>query len=192
MKNIKRIIILLFMIITLHNIYSEDDFAALFDEIEMEDDRAGDSVVDGRDRPLRISGEHEFIFSLPYIDIDKFKAPVFNNIFTIEYETKKVDIVSTWEFNIPDTKIIPGENYIQLNLNNTKIRGGYNLFSWGDADLQNPTDRLNSRDYNDPLNIEKIPALSVSVEQYFGDFSLQAVYIPVKTPSLFSFDIGVL
>jgi hypothetical protein len=190
MKNIRSITILLFMIIILHNIYSEDDFAALFDEIEIEDDRAGEGVKDGQDHQLQISGEHEFNFSLPYINIDRFTAPVFNNIFTIEYETEKVDIVSTWKFNISGNNIIPGENYIQLNLNSTKIKGGYNLFSWGDADLQNPTDRLNSRDYNDPLNIEKIPVLSVSVEQYFDDVSLQVVYIPVKTTSLFPFDIG--
>lgn len=186
MKNIKMIIILL--IFTLNKIYSDSLFDDLFDEIEAEN--IGQMEGGGiRTDPLQISGEHEFIFSLPYNDIERFKTPEFNNTFTIEYNTEKVRIVSIWEFNIPENRIIPDENYIKLNLKNTTVQGGYSLFSWGHGDEQNPTDRLNSKDYSNPLDIKKIPAMSVSVEQYLGDLSLQVVYIPVKSASIFSLDM---
>lgn len=184
-----RIAAIVLMIITVNNLYSEDSFDDLFSDIELSEGE--ESLGGGRDRsPLSISGDHEFIYSFPYIDIERFEAPVFNNTFKINYQTDNIDIVSRWKFNIPENQIIPDENYIELTFNNTIFKTGYTLFSWGHADEQNPTDRLNSRDYTNPLDIIKMPALSVSVEQYISDFSLELVYIPVKTASLFSFNFS--
>ena len=184
-----RITALVLMIVTVNKLYCDDSFDDLFNDIA--EDGSDSSAGDYRGSfPLSISGEHEFIFSLPYIDTERFKAPVFNNTFTINYKTDNIDIVSMWKFNIPENKIVPDENYIKLTFNNTFLKAGYSLFSWGHADGQNPTDRLNSRDYTNPLDITKIPALSVSAEQYFGNFSLELVYVPVKTASLFSFNIN--
>lgn len=182
-----RIIILLFMVFFLNKLYSDDNFEALFNDIESDLINGCDSPLSTN--PLQISGEHEFIFSLPYINPNKFEAPLFNNTFKITYETEEINIVSTWKFNIPGNEIIPGENYIKLILNNTIFKVGYTLFFWGHADEQNPTDKLNSRDYTNALDITKILSPSVVVEQYGGDFSLNLVYIPVKKASLFSFDI---
>lgn len=184
-----RIAAIVLMIITVNNLYPEDSFDDLFNDIELPE--GGESLGGGYDRsPLSISGDHEFIYSLPYVDIERFEAPVFNNTFKINYQTDNIDIVSTLKLNIPENQIIPDENYIELTFNNTIFKTGYTLFSWGHADGQNPTDRLNSRDYTNPLDIIKMPELSVSVEQYISDFSLELVYIPVKTTSLFSFNIG--
>ena len=189
MSKLFRITMFAFMIITLNNLYSDDGFDDLFNDIDLIESE--ESVGGGRDRsPLSISGDHEFIYSLTYIDIERFEAPVFNNTFKINYQTDNIDIVSIWKLNIPENNIIPDENYIELTFNNTIFKTGYTLFSWGHADGQNPTDRLNSRDYTNPLDIIKMPALSVSAEQYFGDFSLELVYIPVKTTSLFSFNFS--
>lgn len=183
-----RITALLIMIFHLNQLYSNDAFDDLFNDIEENEDGGGSSR--GEYSPLSISGEHEFDFSLPYINTDRFKTPAFNNLFTIKYEKEHINIVSTWKFNIPENRIIPDENYIKMTFGNTIFKAGYNVFSWGYADGQNPTDRLNSKDYSDPLDIAKIPALSVSAEQYFGDFSMEFIYIPVKSSSLFSFDIS--
>lgn len=59
------------------------------------------------------------------------------------------------------TAVIPLEAFLDVNIDRLNIRGGYQIFSWGVADIYNPTDILNPRDYTDIFDFEKdgMPAL---------------------------------
>lgn len=177
-----RIFVISVMMLLATLLFPDDSFDDLFGDIYLEENIEPES-------PVSISGEHEFIFIMPYINTDRMEEPLFNNTFTINYQGEYIEVVSAWELNIPNNEIIPDENYIKMTFGNTIFKSGYSIFSWGHADSKNPTDKLNSQDYSDFLDIEKIPALSLSVEQYFNDFSIEMIYIPVKTASLFSFKI---
>ncbi len=57
---------------------------------------------------------------------------------------------------------------------------------WGTADLFNPTDNLNARDFSDPLDYTaKVPNQMLEIDLYPTDwFSLSLVWVPVFKPSL--------
>jgi hypothetical protein len=60
-----------------------------------------------------------------------------------------------------------------------EARVGKQIYSWGKADLYNPTDTLNARDYIDLLESEKIGAWSVSARVLGpGEVAFEAVAIP--------------
>lgn len=175
----KTTLILLFMI-TCH-LYPQESFDDLFNSNEL-------TAEEEQVNPFRVSGDHEFTYSFPYIETSRFKPPVFNNTFSLTCTADNVNILSRWKIDVPEGTIIPDENYIRMSFDNTVIKTGYSLFSWGSADELNPTDKLCSRDYRNPLEITKIPALSISAEQYCGSTSIELVYIPVKEASLFPYE----
>lgn len=156
---------------------SANDFDDLFSDIEMEMDSAEES-------PLSFSGEQKFIYSVPYIEPENFNGLTFENYFSLIYETENVEIVSNWNINIPDNEIVPDENYMKISANQSVFKLGYLLYSWGYADKKNPVNYLNSRDYSNPLDMKHLPALSLSYTQYFSDFSLEGVFIPLKEDSI--------
>ncbi len=81
-------------------------------------------------------------------------------------------------------RIIPEEAYLDLYLGPVDIRAGWQIYSWGAADLYNPTDRINPLDYTDILNYEKEGILSLKTAYSFGNWSLEGFWIPVPQESL--------
>lgn len=66
------------------------------------------------------------------------------------------------------------------------VRVGRVIQSWGTADMFNPTDNLNARDFSDPLDYTaKVPNQMVELNWYPTDWlTLTAVWVPVFKPSL--------
>ncbi len=60
-----------------------------------------------------------------------------------------------------------------------EVRAGKQIFSWGKADLFNPTDTLNARDYSDLLDSEKIGSLALSARWFLSEaISIEAAWLP--------------
>jgi hypothetical protein len=82
-----------------------------------------------------------------------------------------------------------GENALYWAPGDLRLGFGWQYFAWGTADGQNPTDRLNARDYRVGLEARKIPALALSATWYFADSaSLQLVAKPMAEAGLFPAD----
>jgi hypothetical protein len=66
------------------------------------------------------------------------------------------------------------------------FRIGRIIQSWGTADMFNPTDNLNSRDFSDPLDYTaKVPNQMVELAFYPASFlQIQVVWVPFFKPSL--------
>ena len=66
------------------------------------------------------------------------------------------------------------------------FRVGRLIESWGTADMFNPTDNLNARDFSDPLDYTaKVPNQMIEVSVYPTDWlTLTGVFVPVFKPSL--------
>jgi len=81
------------------------------------------------------------------------------------------------------TRVIPQEAYLDVTLGDFGISGGYQIFSWGFADLMNPTDRLNPVDYSDLMDYEKegIPALRLSFSH--EKLLLEGIWMPIPDES---------
>jgi hypothetical protein len=64
---------------------------------------------------------------------------------------------------------------------------GRRIYSWGSADVYNPTDRLNSHDWLDPVdahrNDDKLGAWSLAATTTVRDVQLEAVWVPFFSPS---------
>lgn len=164
-------------------IFADSDFDSLFNDIATGSNEA-------EDNPLNITGEIEFRQDVPYKNINSFKEPLLRNRVTLSYTEKNVEVYTNWDVEIEDdkAKIIPEESYIKLSARDTVVKAGYIEYNWGFADKINPTNLLNSRDYTDPFEVEEIPSLSIFIEQYLSDNSIEMVYIPVKKDSTFSID----
>lgn len=65
------------------------------------------------------------------------------------------------------------------------IKVGRMIQSWGTADMFNPTDNLNARDFSDPLDYSaKVPNQMLEVDLYPADWlTLQFVWVPVFKPA---------
>jgi len=65
------------------------------------------------------------------------------------------------------------------------IKVGRMIQTWGTADMFNPTDNLNSRDFSDPLDYTgKVPNQMIEVDLYPSDWlTLQLVWVPVFKPA---------
>jgi hypothetical protein len=60
---------------------------------------------------------------------------------------------------------------------------GKQIFSWGTADMFNPTDNLNPRDFTDFIENEKIGVPSVSLDYFRSSWKLEFIFIPLFTPT---------
>jgi len=68
---------------------------------------------------------------------------------------------------------------------NLDVRIGKQRIAWGTADKINPTDNLNPKDLEDPLDFgKKLPTNALKLSYYLGDYTLIGVYIPVFTPAV--------
>ena len=80
------------------------------------------------------------------------------------------------------------EGYLDLYgflTQNLDVRIGKQRIAWGTADKINPTDNLNPKDLEDPLNFgKKLPTNALKLSYYLGDYTLTGVFIPVFTPAV--------
>lgn len=61
-----------------------------------------------------------------------------------------------------------------------ELRVGRQIFAWGKADLFNPTDTLNPRDYTDLLDNEKIGVDALTARWFASErLAVEAVFVPV-------------
>ncbi len=75
------------------------------------------------------------------------------------------------------------ELFVAVETETVEVRAGKQVFSWGKADIYNPTDTLNARDYTDPFDNEKIGGVSALARWLVagdaGELSLEGVLVPV-------------
>ncbi len=66
------------------------------------------------------------------------------------------------------------------------LKVGRMIQSWGSADMFNPTDNLNARDFSDPLDYAaKVPNQMIELSAYPADWlTLTAVWVPVFKPAM--------
>lgn len=81
------------------------------------------------------------------------------------------------------TRVIPQEAYLNVNLPHFNFRGGYQIFSWGVADIYNPTDTLNPWDYSDVFDFEKEGILATKFTFSRGNFVLEGIFMPIPDES---------
>src|ERR1035437_4448654 len=105
--------------------------------------------------------------------------------------TNKTKFFGSIEFredlsNSDRNRIYPKEYYVDLSLKAADIRIGKQKYSWGRADGFNPTNNLSPLDYSDFLDTdgEEIGQLSLNGKFYLKDWTLQAIYVPVYSPSI--------
>lgn len=177
MKN-NTLLIIIILILAAFNIYSNDDFSSLFNDIES---------VEIEKTPFSFKGGTEFRVEIPYTEIDDFKEPYLRNSFSLEYNIDNIHIISDWDLLIDneDVSITANESLLELIFNKTTLKTGYIKYNWGDADKINPTNVLNPKNYINSLDITEIPSLSISLEHYIFNNSLEIVYIPLKSKSIF-------
>ncbi|MBI4979256.1 MAG: hypothetical protein HZC28_17375 [Spirochaetes bacterium] len=127
------------------------------------------------------------------------RAPKLRNLLGVELNSGEMKFVSYWnadvillQENISNAvSVTAGENYISWNPRFGRIAAGNQVFAWGKADGMNPTAILNPMDYRIPVDLKKIPALSLSYTAYPAPWmSLDAVYLPFKQESMLPYVIA--
>lgn len=68
-------------------------------------------------------------------------------------------------------------------INNLELNVGKQVFSWGLADMVNPSDHLNAVDTLDPLDNRKLGQWSASLLYLGTSSNLSLIYIPRRSPS---------
>lgn len=176
----KKNLLYLLIILNIFNPVFSDDFDSLFDDIDL-------SGEEEELNPLTISGEINLEQSIPYNKIDNFSEPGLHNNFIINYSSENIEIVSDIDIliNSNNAELKANESFIKTDIGFNTLRAGYIEYNWGFADNLNPTNNLNPKNYSNPLDIESIPSLSISTEHYFGDNSIEFVYIPVKNDPVY-------
>jgi hypothetical protein len=91
------------------------------------------------------------------------------------------DKVSPWNLDLR-------EAYVDLYgflFDNLDIRIGRQRIAWGTGDKLNPTDNLNSYDLEDIWDFGRhLGSNSIKVSYYLGDFTFEAIFIPIFTPAV--------
>lgn len=173
-------LIYIFIILTILNSAYSDNFDSLFEDIDITEE-------DNKETPLSITGEINLEQTIPYNDIDNFSEPGLKNKFIISYNTDNIEIVSDIDVLIANSssKLNVNESYIKTDVGYNTIKAGYIEYNWGYADSINPTNNLNPKDYSNPMDINRIPSLSISTEHYFGNNSIETAFIPVKNSPIY-------
>ena len=98
------------------------------------------------------------------------------------------DVVIEIPDNRRDRSILDiAECEIAVRAGSARLYVGRRLYAWGSADSYNPTDRLNSHDWLDPVDghrrDEKLASWSAAVTATLRDVQLEAVWVPFFSPS---------
>ncbi|NNM68333.1 MAG: hypothetical protein HKM06_10040, partial [Spirochaetales bacterium] len=152
--------------------------------------------------PLVWSGDHLGVYHQPlWGDNWDFNNealwPQMDNTIGIKYSSGPVKLVvngtvetvaspNTWsQMSI----FKPGETYLSWAPGQFLLNFGYQIYNWGVADKNNPSDGLNARDWAQGWDAPKVPLLSADL-RWFPDrhLSLEGVLAPYQTPSQFPVD----
>ena len=98
------------------------------------------------------------------------------------------DVVIEIPDNRRDRSILDiAECEIAARYGNARFYAGRRIYAWGSGDSYNPTDRLNSHDWRDPVDghrrDEKLAAWSAAATTTFHDVQLEVVWVPFFSPS---------
>lgn len=177
------------------------DFGIFDSEIAIEDDKnlltSFESMFDGYlelrnftyfqgDSSNDKSNRIESVFKLEYEnDIGNigryFVSPklLFDND---NYSSSEIDETEDDDFR--RTSVDLEEYYVEFNFNDFDIKVGKQIFSWGRADVFNPTDNLNPRENIDLfVDEEKLGVLAFNFIYYLKDITFNFVFIPTYTPT---------
>jgi hypothetical protein len=174
---------------------------------ELETTSAPDSTDAAEGAPsgvveLDFSGDHEFRYRLPayHRSYDgTAREPELSSLLRVQADSGEVKLVSEVEavLRAGDSgeraalDFDAGENAIYWDARSLRLGIGWQYFSWGVADGQNPTDNLNARDYSLGLESKKLPALALSVSWYPADaVSIQLVAKPKAEACVFPSDFA--
>jgi hypothetical protein len=82
-----------------------------------------------------------------------------------------------------ETRVVPREAWLNVALDRWNVRAGYQIFTWGAANLYNPTDTLNPYDYTDIFDWDKegIPALAVTYST--PKITIEGIWMPIPDES---------
>ena len=75
------------------------------------------------------------------------------------------------------------ELYLDVYFGSFDLRLGKQIFAWGKADEQNPTDNLGANDLQDLFNDRDIGVLAARLNYYLGDYQIEAAVVPLFTPT---------
>lgn len=81
------------------------------------------------------------------------------------------------------TGVNPLDVFADVNIDRLNIRGGYQIFSWGVADIYNPTDVLNPRDYTDIFDFEKLGIPALRLAYTMDKVTLEGYWMPIPEES---------
>jgi hypothetical protein len=149
---------------------------------------------------LQLSGNHLLDLRLP-ADGWSYGSAVepgsSRNVVAVRAKAGELQLVSEWRASVlpgadggrAEASLEAEENALYWKSDRFGLGIGWQYFSWGVADRQNPTDNVNARDYSVGLDAEKFPALALSASWYpIEGISIQAVYKPVAEASVFPVD----
>ena len=91
------------------------------------------------------------------------------------------DKVYSWELLFKEAYF----DLYQFGLEDLDIRIGRQIISWGTADSFNPTNNISPDDMSDVFNFgEHLGANAINASYYFGDYTINSIYIPIFTPAV--------
>lgn len=152
---------------------------------------------------LTLYGAHNIHMPIPlnpdYLDFNsKTRTLRQENLFGLQYVANHVEIVSElnadmWvneSYDIVSMMAFGfGENYISMYNDMVKLKLGFQNYSWGAALGFNAIDELNNFNYQYGIRAKRIPSFSTSFSIHpLPIISLELIYIPFYTKSLFSED----
>ncbi|MBN2617493.1 MAG: hypothetical protein JXR64_04180 [Spirochaetales bacterium] len=137
-----------------------------------------------------VSGKYNFYYAIPYINLENITQPLVESEVNALYTNDKVEIKSNIILKTTDPVIIPGENFIKVDIRNIQFQAGYSIYSWGVADGLNPSDLINEKNMSNLFDIYKIPVISVSLSYFLNNMLFDLVYVPTKNSNVDDFKLG--
>ena len=102
--------------------------------------------------------------------------------------TKNKGVSRNLRFSSREAELSFDELYLNYNRGDFRLRAGNQIYGWGTADAFNPTSYFNPSDTrelffrDDDENKAGVPSLSGMF--FLGDFTLEAVFVPVHIPPI--------
>ncbi len=198
----KKTLIALITLFVAANLNPQTDYDSLFKDA-VKDNTADSNKTDEFEIPkfsFSINGDNTFEFHVPvtkdHLDFyGNIKAPQFNNELGVKLSYKSLTVVSEWqldlmlnEFGTIDNILIlrPLENSIKWSAWKFNFGAGFQYYTWGCADMINPTDNINPHDYTKGVDSEKLSLLSFHTGFYPAKFfSINVVYVPFEQGDIF-------
>ena len=91
------------------------------------------------------------------------------------------DQVYSWDLLLKEAYF----DLYQFGLEDLDVRIGRQIISWGTADALNPTNNISPDDMSDVFNFgEHLGSNAINASYYFGDYTINGIYIPTFTPAV--------